>query len=79
MMNSRERRLSSWSNATCAMPFEAGMITSAPKRIITEGTDWRFFNETQARAEGVIGSGSRRCSRCDPPLREKPWTHWSSW
>jgi len=24
---------------------EAGMIKSNPNRIISEGTDWRFFNE----------------------------------
>ena len=24
---------------------EAGMIKSAPSRIISQGTDWRFFNE----------------------------------
>jgi NitT/TauT family transport system substrate-binding protein len=24
---------------------EAGMITSAPNRLIAEGTDWRFLNE----------------------------------
>ncbi len=24
---------------------EAGMIKSTPNKIITEGTDWRFFNE----------------------------------
>jgi NitT/TauT family transport system substrate-binding protein len=26
---------------------EAGMIKSNPNRIISEGTDWRFFNEVK--------------------------------
>ena len=33
---------------------EAGMIKSTPGRIIAEGTDWRVFQRTQARAEELI-------------------------
>ena len=32
---------------------EAGMIKSSPQQIIAEGTDWRFLERAQARAEGV--------------------------
>ena len=37
---------------------EIGMIKSSPNKIIAEGTDWRFLERAQARAEGV--SMSRR-------------------
>ena len=33
---------------------EAGMIKSSPQKIIADGTDWRFLERAQARAEGVI-------------------------
>jgi hypothetical protein len=32
---------------------EAGMIKGSPQKIIADGTDWRFLNEAQTRAEGV--------------------------
>jgi len=28
---------------------EAGMVKSAPQRLIAQGTDWRFFNELKRR------------------------------
>lgn len=31
---------------------EAGMIKSTPKKIISEGTDWRFFNELKKELKG---------------------------
>jgi NitT/TauT family transport system substrate-binding protein len=31
---------------------EAGMIKSTPNRILTEGTDWRFFNELKRELKG---------------------------
>ena len=31
---------------------EAGMIKSNPKRIIAEGTDWRFLNELKRELKG---------------------------
>jgi NitT/TauT family transport system substrate-binding protein len=31
---------------------EAGMIKSSPQKIITEGTDWRFFNELKKEMKG---------------------------
>jgi NitT/TauT family transport system substrate-binding protein len=31
---------------------EAGMIKSSPKKIIAEGTDWRFFNELKKEMKG---------------------------
>ena len=32
---------------------EAGLIKSSPQKIIADGTDWRFLDETQMRIEGV--------------------------
>jgi hypothetical protein len=29
------------------------LIKSNPKKIIADGTDWRFLDESQTRAEGV--------------------------
>ena len=37
---------------------EVGMIKSTPNKIIAEGTDWRFLERAQARAEGVSRRGS---------------------
>ena len=34
---------------------EVGLIKSSPQKIIAEGTDWRFFERAQTRAEGVRG------------------------
>jgi NitT/TauT family transport system substrate-binding protein len=31
---------------------EAGMIKSAPNRIIADGTDWRFLNELKRELKG---------------------------
>ena len=31
---------------------EAGMIKSAPQRLIAEGTDWRFLNELKKELKG---------------------------
>ena len=31
---------------------EAGMIKSAPNKIIAQGTDWRFFNELKREMKG---------------------------
>jgi NitT/TauT family transport system substrate-binding protein len=31
---------------------EAGLIKSSPKKIIAEGTDWRFFNELKQELKG---------------------------
>jgi NitT/TauT family transport system substrate-binding protein len=31
---------------------EAGMIRSSPKRIIADGTDWRFLNELRKELKG---------------------------
>jgi NitT/TauT family transport system substrate-binding protein len=31
---------------------EAGMIKSAPNKIIAQGTDWRFFNELKHELKG---------------------------
>jgi len=31
---------------------EAGMIKNNPKRIIAEGTDWRFLNELKRTLKG---------------------------
>ena len=31
---------------------EAGMIKSNPKKIIAEGTDWRFWNELKKELKG---------------------------
>jgi NitT/TauT family transport system substrate-binding protein len=31
---------------------EAGMIKSSPERIISQGTDWRFFNELKQELKG---------------------------
>ncbi len=31
---------------------EAGMIKSSPKKIITDGTDWRFLNELKRELKG---------------------------
>jgi NitT/TauT family transport system substrate-binding protein len=31
---------------------EAGIIKSSPSRIISEGTDWRFFNELKQELKG---------------------------
>jgi NitT/TauT family transport system substrate-binding protein len=31
---------------------EAGMIKSNPNRIISQGTDWRFFNELKRELKG---------------------------
>jgi hypothetical protein len=31
---------------------EAGMIKSAPNKIIAQGTDWRFFNELKRELKG---------------------------
>jgi NitT/TauT family transport system substrate-binding protein len=31
---------------------EAGMITSTPQKIITQGTDWRFLNELKRELKG---------------------------
>jgi NitT/TauT family transport system substrate-binding protein len=31
---------------------EAGMIKSSPQKIITQGTDWRFFNELKKELKG---------------------------
>jgi NitT/TauT family transport system substrate-binding protein len=31
---------------------EAGMIKSSPSKIITQGTDWRFFNELKRELKG---------------------------
>jgi NitT/TauT family transport system substrate-binding protein len=31
---------------------EAGMIKSGPNRIISQGTDWRFFNELKRELKG---------------------------
>ncbi len=36
---------------------ELGMIKSDPQKIIAEGTDWRFLDETQTRAEGLRPQG----------------------
>ena len=36
---------------------EVGMIKSSPNEIIAQGTDWRFLERTQARAEGVSHAG----------------------
>jgi hypothetical protein len=30
----------------------AGMIKSSPSKIITQGTDWRFFNELKRELKG---------------------------
>ena len=32
---------------------EVGLIKSNPKKIIADGTDWRFLERAQTRAEGV--------------------------
>jgi NitT/TauT family transport system substrate-binding protein len=32
--------------------YEAGMIKSAPNKIIAQGTDWRFFNELKRELKG---------------------------
>jgi hypothetical protein len=40
---------------------DVGLIKSTPQKIIADGTDWRFLNESQERAEGVnTGSANRR-------------------
>jgi hypothetical protein len=45
--------------AVCLQAIEAkgspslGLIKSNPKKIIADGTDWRFLDESQTRAEGV--------------------------
>jgi len=31
---------------------EAGIIKSAPNKIIAQGTDWRFFNELKRELKG---------------------------
>jgi len=31
---------------------EAGMLKSSPQKILTEGTDWRFFNELKKELKG---------------------------
>jgi NitT/TauT family transport system substrate-binding protein len=31
---------------------EAGMIKSAPQRLIAEGADWRFLNELKKKLKG---------------------------
>jgi NitT/TauT family transport system substrate-binding protein len=31
---------------------EAGMITSTPRKIIAQGTDWRFLNELKRELKG---------------------------
>ena len=31
---------------------EAGMIKANPKKIIAQGTDWRFFNELRKELKG---------------------------
>ncbi len=36
---------------------EVGMIKSNPQKIIADGTDWRFLERAQARAEGVSANG----------------------
>jgi hypothetical protein len=35
--------------------YEAGLIKSTPQKILAQGTDWRFFNESQEGAEGMSG------------------------
>jgi NitT/TauT family transport system substrate-binding protein len=30
----------------------AGMIKSSPRRLIAQGTDWRFFNELKQELKG---------------------------
>ena len=41
---------------------EAGFIKSSPQKIIADGTDWRFFERAQTRAEGVkLTTGGYRC------------------
>ena len=32
---------------------EVGMLQSSPNALLAEGTDWRFLERAQARAEGV--------------------------
>jgi hypothetical protein len=36
---------------------ELGFVKSSPQKIIAEGTDWRFLDETQTRAERVSANG----------------------
>ena len=31
---------------------EAGMIKSSPKKLIAQGTDWRFLNELKKELKG---------------------------
>ena len=31
---------------------EVGMIKSSPQKLITQGTDWRFFNELKKELKG---------------------------
>ena len=39
---------------------ESGMIKSTPSKIISQGTDWRFFNELKRELKGLT---RRNCPR----------------
>ena len=39
---------------------ELGFVKSSPQKIIADGTDWRFLERAQTRAEGVSALASRR-------------------
>ena len=34
--------------------YEAGMIKSAPSKIIAQGTDWRFFHELKRELKEAV-------------------------
>src|SRR5262249_17758434 len=63
MMNSRERRLSSWSNATCAMPLLRGIVVPPGSRATSRAQGSR-------RKLGYLVTGRPVSSARDGPHRE---------
>jgi NitT/TauT family transport system substrate-binding protein len=48
---------------------EAGIIKSSPSRIITQGTDWRFFNELKRETQELsMRAGCSRAPSCWRPM-----------
>ena len=52
------------SGSTPCACTKSGMIKSSPQKIIADGTDWRFLERAQTRAEGVKRKG-REASNAD--------------
>jgi NitT/TauT family transport system substrate-binding protein len=45
-------RRGSTPSASARRLHEAGTIESAPQKILTQGTDWRFLNELEKELKG---------------------------